>query len=292
MPREPLWRCERCGREFANRNQSHACAVHDLDHHFAGKSPEIRALFDLIVRTIKAIGPVEVLPEKTRIAFQVRMSFAQVTPRQRWIDGHVVLARRLEHPRFRLVQTFSPRNHLHAFRISSAGEIDGVFEAWMREAYAVGEQRHLDERRTTTTAIPARTAADRRKTKANGAPRRARARNGATFDDVREAGLKLPGVTESTMYGEPALKLHGRLLACIASNKAAEPGSLVVCLDFPQRDELVAAEPDVYYLKDHYVGYACVVVRLSRIRRDALADLLLSSWRFVDAQKSRRSRRR
>jgi hypothetical protein len=74
------------------------------------------------------------------------MSFAQVTPRRGWIDGHVVLARRLEHPRFRLIQTFSPRNHLHAFRIASVAEIDAEFAAWMREAYAVGEQRHLGPR--------------------------------------------------------------------------------------------------------------------------------------------------
>jgi len=49
-----------------------------------------------------------VLPEKTRIAFQVRMSFAQVAPRARWLDGHVVLARRLEDPRFRRIETVSP----------------------------------------------------------------------------------------------------------------------------------------------------------------------------------------
>ena len=144
MVTQPLWRCATCGREFANRNQSHACATHDLDHHFRGKPPEIRALFDRIVQTISAVGPVRVLPEKTRIAFQVRMSFAQVTPRRHWIDGHVVLARRLDHPRFRLVQTFSPRNHLHAFRIRSESEVDAEFAEWVREAYAVGEQRHLD----------------------------------------------------------------------------------------------------------------------------------------------------
>jgi len=48
---------------------------------------------------------VRVLPEKTRIAFQVRMSSAQVTPRQRWLDGHVVLACRLEHPRFTRIES-------------------------------------------------------------------------------------------------------------------------------------------------------------------------------------------
>lgn len=143
MSRPPLWRCERCGREFANRNQTHACGRHDLDHHFIGKPPEIRALFDAVVAAIREIGPVEVLSEKTRIAFHVRMSFAQVTPRRGWLDGHVVLARRLEHPRFRSVQAFSPRNHVHVFRITSIEDIDAELRSWLAEAYAVGEQKHL-----------------------------------------------------------------------------------------------------------------------------------------------------
>jgi hypothetical protein len=142
----PLWRCKDCGRAFANKNQSHSCGRYDLAHHFAGKPPEIRALYDAVVACVKAIGPVRILPEKTRIAFQVRMSFAQVTPRRKWIDGHVVLARRFEHPRFRSVQTFSPRNHLHTFRIESLSEIDDDFHAWLAEAYHVGEQRHLRSR--------------------------------------------------------------------------------------------------------------------------------------------------
>jgi hypothetical protein len=142
--RPELWCCPTCGRGFANRNQSHACGRHDLEHHFAGKPPEIRALFDAFVAELQALGPVTVLPEKTRIAFQVRMSFAQLTPRRGWIDGHVVLARRLESPRFRSVQTFSPRNHLHTFRLATPGDIDDELRAWLAEAYRVGEQRHLD----------------------------------------------------------------------------------------------------------------------------------------------------
>jgi hypothetical protein len=141
---QPLWRCPACKREFANRNQSHACGTYDLDHHFKGKPPEIRALFDRLAAIVEAVGPVRILPEKTRIAFQVRMSFAQVTPRRRWLDGHVVLARRREHPRFTRIETFSPRNHLHAFRVTSPADLDAEFRSWIKEAYAVGEQRHLE----------------------------------------------------------------------------------------------------------------------------------------------------
>jgi hypothetical protein len=140
--RARLWRCAKCRRGFANRNQPHACGRYTLAHHFQGKPPAIRALFDEIVAALRAIGPVRILPEKTRIAFQVRMSFAQVTPRQRWLDGHVVLARRLDHPRFRRIETFSPRNHLHAFRITEGAELDAEFRAWLAEAYLVGDQQH------------------------------------------------------------------------------------------------------------------------------------------------------
>ena len=143
MEQPPLWQCEKCGRVFANRNQSHACGTYDLEHHFHEKSPEIRALFERALAVIQSLGPVRVLPEKTRIAFQVRMSIAQLTPRRRWIDGHVVLARRLEHPRFRRIETFSPRNHLHTFRLTHPDDIDADFRAWMAEAYRVGNQEHL-----------------------------------------------------------------------------------------------------------------------------------------------------
>jgi hypothetical protein len=138
-----MWECPDCGRRFANRNQTHTCGLETLDRHFARRPPRIRALFDAVRRAIEAFGPVTVLPEKTRIAFQVRMSFAQLTPRNGWIDGHIVLARRIEHLRFRKVETISRRNHVHHFRITRAEEIDAEFLAWLAEAYAVGEQRHL-----------------------------------------------------------------------------------------------------------------------------------------------------
>jgi Domain of unknown function (DUF5655) len=145
-PLPPLWRCPKCRRAFANRNQSHACARYTLAHHFRGKPRAIRALFDDVVAALRPNGPVRILPEKTRIAFQVRMSFAQVTPRRGWLDGHLVLARRIQHPRFRRIQTFSPRNHLHEFRLARRDEIDADFRAWLAEAYLVGRQEHLKGR--------------------------------------------------------------------------------------------------------------------------------------------------
>lgn len=139
----PLWRCPDCGRSFANRNQTHSCSDVTLQSHFTGKSGHVRELFDELAAMIKKCGPVKVLPEKSRIAFQVRMSFIAVQVRRNYLIGHFVFARRVEHPRFTRVETFSPRNHLHAFRVNSLADLDNEFAAWIREAYAVGEQKHL-----------------------------------------------------------------------------------------------------------------------------------------------------
>jgi len=138
-----LWRCPDCKRQFANRNQSHACGRYTLASHFEGKPENVRAIFDKLHRVAELNGPVTVLPEKTRIAFQVRMSFAAFVIRRNWVDGHVVLARRFEHPRFRRIETFSPRNHLHAFRFENADDVDDDIAAWLAEPYRVGQQRHL-----------------------------------------------------------------------------------------------------------------------------------------------------
>ena len=116
------------------------------------------------------------------------------------------------------------------------------------------------------------------------------AKSTIAFDTVREIGLALPGVEESTAYGSPALKVRGKLLACIAAHRSAEPGSLVVSVDFDDRAELLAADSDVYYVTDHYVGYTAVLVRLSRVNPDVLRDLLGMAYKFVTRKAAPRSR--
>jgi hypothetical protein len=105
----------------------------------------------------------------------------------------------------------------------------------------------------------------------------------SSFKAVEAVARTLPDVEVTTAYGQPAVKVHGKMFACIASHKSAEPNSLVVRMDFADRDALLEDEPDTYYLKEHYVNYPCVLVRLSRVRADALRDLVIGAHRFVNA---------
>jgi hypothetical protein len=111
------------------------------------------------------------------------------------------------------------------------------------------------------------------------------AKRQVTFDTVREIGERLPGTEVGTAYGSPALKVGGRIYACIAVNKEAEPNSLAVYLaDFEQREALLAEDPGTYYVKPHYEPYPAVLVRLACVTRDALTDLLRGAHRAVSSK--------
>jgi hypothetical protein len=112
------------------------------------------------------------------------------------------------------------------------------------------------------------------------------------FDTVLALAALLPGVKVSTSARGIALRLKGRLVACTAIHPSAEPNSLMVCIDFRTREALLAQQADTYYLTPHYRSYAAVLVRLAKIRRQELRNLLEQAAQFVGAQKAKRNSRR
>ena len=108
------------------------------------------------------------------------------------------------------------------------------------------------------------------------------------FAPVAALGRTLPDGDLTTTWGQPTLKVRGTMFVCIASHKSAEPDTLVVMMDFADRDALIADDPDVYYLKEHYVGYPCVLVRLARVNADALRGLVVGAHRHGLAKKGKK----
>jgi hypothetical protein len=133
------------------------------------------------------------------------------------------------------------------------------------------------------------TSSGKMKTVKSKESRRPMPKGAIDFDTVRRIGLALPGVEDSTAYGFPALKVHGKLLACVPANRSAEPGSIVVRVSFEDCAELLAAAPEIYYVTDHYADYNAVLVRLSHINPDVLRDLLSLAYKFVTAHGAPRS---
>ena len=102
------------------------------------------------------------------------------------------------------------------------------------------------------------------------------------FERVRTIGLTLPDVEAAIKYdGTPVLKVRGCFMAGLATHRSAEPHTLVVRADLEEREWLVADAPETYYLTDYYRSYPLVLVRLARIDRDALHDVLSVSRRLT-----------
>jgi hypothetical protein len=141
--RPDLWTCRRCGARFTTRNQRHSCGRFSLDALFARSQPQVRALYERFARLVAACGPVVVIPQKTRVAFQVRMRFAAVTPQGGALRGHLVLAERRPSACFQRIDSLGPRSHVHVFRIESPAAFTAEFARLVRAAYAVGRQEHL-----------------------------------------------------------------------------------------------------------------------------------------------------
>jgi hypothetical protein len=89
--------------------------------------------------------------------------------------------------------------------------------------------------------------------------------------------LALPGTEQSTSYGTPSVKVAGKILSRLRTE--AESGLAIHC-DFIDREMLLQADPEVFYLTDHYRNYPMILVNLDKIRADALPDLVERAWRM------------
>jgi hypothetical protein len=99
----------------------------------------------------------------------------------------------------------------------------------------------------------------------------------ASWADVVAAGGDLPGVEESTWYGTEALKVRGKGFCRLRD----EGATLVVpVVDLEDKEALLRSDPEVFFTIPHYDGHASVLVRLDRVSREALAEVVEDAWRL------------
>lgn len=112
-----------------------------------------------------------------------------------------------------------------------------------------------------------------------------------TLARIRKLGLALDGAEEGSTHGAPALKVGGKLFACLPVKKEVEPDTLMVRMSFVDRDLRIQADPSAYYLTPHYVDYPCVLARPARLTDARLRELLEAGWEFVRDAKGRKARK-
>lgn len=104
-----------------------------------------------------------------------------------------------------------------------------------------------------------------------------------TFERVRQVALSLPGVEEGTAWRVPAFRAGGQMFLCFREDL----DSIVVRASFEQRDEMIEANPEIYYTTDHHRAYPWVLARLATLQADVVPDLLRMALRSIPAKKRR-----
>ncbi len=104
---------------------------------------------------------------------------------------------------------------------------------------------------------------------------------GTTWQTVLDLGCAMKDVEESTSYGTPSLKVKKKFLL-----RLKEDGeSIAIKIGFDEREMLMAADPDAFYLTDHYRPYPAMLVRLPKVTRDQLRDVLNLAYAFVTSKR-------
>ncbi|MEO8263511.1 MAG: hypothetical protein ABI566_13165 [Pseudolysinimonas sp.] len=117
----------------------------------------------------------------------------------------------------------------------------------------------------------------------------------ATWDDVRALALALPGVEDGVSRGTAVWRC-GKLVVWDRPLRqrdrdelgAAAPAGPILgaaVADEGEKRALVAAEPDIFFTTEHFQGYAAVLIRLDRIDRARLAEVVTDAWLAVAPKK-------
>jgi len=116
----------------------------------------------------------------------------------------------------------------------------------------------------------------------------------ASWEDVATIASSLPGVDESTSYGNrdwkvskktfawdrPLRKGEVEALGGFEPEGAAPRGEILAVrvADEEAKQALLSSEPEVYFATSHFDGYPAVLVRLERIPRAELEELVVEAW--------------
>ena len=106
-------------------------------------------------------------------------------------------------------------------------------------------------------------------------------RLGLTWEQVVEMAAAYPGVTTKSSYGTPGLHVGKQFMA-----RLREPDVMVLKpIHDDEQQFLMETQPDAFFLTDHYRGYPTILIRLSKVRRAQLAELIEQCWRQLATKK-------
>ena len=98
-----------------------------------------------------------------------------------------------------------------------------------------------------------------------------------TAAELRELALGLPGAQERETWGHPTFRVRDKIFA---SMYEGDDGAIATVKASPEEQTvLVSADPATFGLASHVGRYGWTTIRLDRVDRDELRELVVEAWR-------------
>jgi hypothetical protein len=104
-----------------------------------------------------------------------------------------------------------------------------------------------------------------------------------TFEQIRKIAVALDSVVETTSYGTPAFKVNGKLFARLHQDRE----TIILRMNLDQREDMIAMDPETFFITDHYKNYEWVLVRMAQVSPSTMRKLLEISHQSRSIRKSK-----
>lgn len=132
-----MWSCPVCNRSFKTRNQYHSCIQQNVESHFQNKPPEIKLLFDQLLRRISEIGETRQSVVKSAIFLKKEATFMEIKARKDYIELGFYLDEEIkEFPIIRTLRVSKNRIE-HVIHLHQSSDIDDQLMHYLRRSYSI-----------------------------------------------------------------------------------------------------------------------------------------------------------
>ena len=137
-----LWICRVCGRKFAKTKQAHSCRTRSVGHHFTGKDPRLKEIFESLIRKLKTTGPLRVDAVASTINLVSKHHFGGIAIRRDYLRVGFISDHEIRDRRICRAERVGPHRVSHHVLVSSLSDLDAQLLGWLSEAQAM--QAHTE----------------------------------------------------------------------------------------------------------------------------------------------------
>ena len=132
-----LWTCRVCGRKFAKTKQAHSCKTRSVGHHFSGKDPRLKEIFESLIRKLKTTGPLRVDAVESTINLVSRHHFGGIAIRRDYLRVSFIADHEVRDRRIVRAEKVGDHRVNHSVVVRPLDDLDDQLIGWLAEAQAL-----------------------------------------------------------------------------------------------------------------------------------------------------------